>query len=161
MRRRSEGNDPRSRALSFHARSCDAESFLSVARSPSTSAAFFLALHRLICASRQLRGLLRATRLPAFSPGRRPRANAVRRVAPQEQPHSNHSRSSHPPTAFRATGLACSGGILAAGAAKTASMNPPESRRTDVPDAWFDHAAGVIMVRKACRLPVPDRRRGP
>ena len=26
--------------------------------------------------------LLRATRLPAFSPGRRPRANAVRRVAP-------------------------------------------------------------------------------
>ena len=82
MRRRSEGNDPRSRALSFHARSCDAESFLSVSRSPSTSAAFFLALHRLICASRQLRGLLRATRLPAFSPGRRPRANAVRRVAP-------------------------------------------------------------------------------
>ena len=80
---------------------------------------------------------------------------------PQEQPHSNHSRSSHGPTAFRATGLACSGGILAAGAAKTASLNPPESCRTDAPDAWFDHAAGVIMVRQTYRLPVQARRNEP
>ena len=82
MRRKSEENDHRTRSLSVYARSCDADSLLSVSRSPSTSAAFFLALHRLICAPRQTRGLLRATRLPAFSPGRRPRANAVRRVAP-------------------------------------------------------------------------------
>ena len=75
------------------------------------------------------------------------------KVAPQEQPHSNHSRSSHPPTAFCATGLAGSGGILAAGSDSPASMNPPESRRTDAPDAWFDHAAGVIMVRKTYRIP--------
>ena len=55
--------------------------------------------------------------------------------------------------AFRATGLAGSGDILAAGSAQTASRNPPESRRAAVPDAWFDHAAGVIMVRQTCRLP--------
>ena len=66
---------------------------------------------------------------------------------PQEQPHSNHSRSSHPPTAFRATGSACSGDILAARPAQPASMNPPESRRAAVPDAWFDHAAGAIILR--------------
>lgn len=72
----------------------------------------------------------------------------VRAVPPQEQPHSNHSRSSHPPTAFRATGLACFGGILAARPAKTATLNPAESRRTDAPDAWFDHAAGGVILRK-------------
>ena len=66
---------------------------------------------------------------------------------PQEQPHSNHSRSSHPPTAFGATRLACSGGILAAGSARTASLTTPESRRTVVPDARFDHAAGAIILR--------------
>ena len=76
---------------------------------------------------------------------------------PQEQPHSNHSRSSHPPTAFGATRLACSGGILAASPAQTASLTPPESRRTDAPDAWFDHAAGVILLRKTFRLPWPTR----
>ena len=73
-------------------------------------------------------------------------------MAPQEQPHSNHSQSSHPPTAFRATGLAGSGGILAAGSPQTANMNPPESRRALVPDAWFDHAAGAIIARKTRRL---------
>jgi hypothetical protein len=81
------------------------------------------------------------------------------KLAPQEQPHSNHSRSSHPPTAFGVTRLACSGSILAARPAQTASLNPPESRRADDPDAWFDHAAGAIIVRKTYRLPVPDRRR--
>jgi hypothetical protein len=40
-----------------------------------------------------------------------------------------------------------------------ASKNPPESWRTDAPDAWFDHAAGAIIVRKTYRLPVLDRRR--
>lgn len=82
-------------------------------------------------------------------------------MAPQEQPHSNHSRSSHPPTAFRATGLAGSDDILAARPAQTARMNPSESRRTVVPDAWFDHAAGVIMVRQTYRLPVQARRNEP
>ena len=72
---------------------------------------------------------------------------------PQEQPHSNHSRSSHGSAAFGATGSACSGGILAARPAQPASLNPPESRRTVVPDAWFDHAAEVIIVRKTYRLP--------
>jgi hypothetical protein len=80
---------------------------------------------------------------------------------PQEQPHSNHFRSSHPPTAFGATRLACSGGILAARPAQTASLTPPESRRTDVPDAWFEHAAGAIIVRRTYRLPVQARRSEP
>jgi hypothetical protein len=79
------------------------------------------------------------------------------KMAPQEQPHSNHSRSSHPPTALRATGLTCFGGNQAAGPVQTASMNPPESRRTDALDAWFDHAAGVIIVRRTYRLPVQAR----
>jgi hypothetical protein len=82
-------------------------------------------------------------------------------MAPQEQPQSNHSRSSHPSTALCATRLTGSGGILAAGSASPASLNPPESRQTDAPDARFDHAAGVIIDRKTYRLPVPDRRRGP
>jgi hypothetical protein len=56
--------------------------------------------------------------------------------------------------------LACFGGILTAGSAETPSLNPPESRRTDAPDAWFEHAAGAIIVRRTYRLPVPDRRRG-
>ena len=80
---------------------------------------------------------------------------------PQEQPHSNHSRPSHPPTAFGAAGSACSGGILAAESAQTARMNPPESLQADAPDAWFDHAAGAIIVRKTCRLPVQARRNEP
>ena len=77
---------------------------------------------------------------------------------PQEQPYSNHSRSSHPPTAFGATGLACSGGILATRPAQPASLTTQESLTATVPDAWFDHAVGVIIVRKTRRLPVPDRR---
>ena len=80
---------------------------------------------------------------------------------PQEQPHSNHSRSSHGATAFGATRLACSGGILAARPAHPASLTTPESRRTDAPDAWFDHAAGTIIVRMICRLPVQVRRNEP
>ncbi len=31
-------------------------------------------------------------------------------------------------------------------------MNPPESRRTAAPDAWFDYAAGVSIVRKTYHL---------
>jgi len=49
--------------------------------------------------------------------------------------------------------LACFGGILTAGSAQTASMNPPESRSAAAPDAWFDHAAGAIIMRKTYRLP--------
>jgi len=55
--------------------------------------------------------------------------------------------------------LACSGGILAAGRAQAAIQNAPESPSATAPDAWFDHATGVIIVRKTYRLPVPDRRR--
>ncbi len=74
------------------------------------------------------------------------------RMAPSAQPHSNHSRSSHPPTAFRATRSACSGDTLAAGSAQTGSLTTPESRLAVVPDAWFDHAAGAIIARKTRRL---------
>ncbi|MGI6098394.1 MAG: hypothetical protein ACOYD3_01410 [Kiritimatiellia bacterium] len=56
--------------------------------------------------------------------------------------------------------MTCSGGFPSAGSSPTASLTPPESRRIDAPDAWFDHPAGLIMVRTACLLPVPDRRRG-
>jgi hypothetical protein len=35
-----------------------------------------------------------------------------------------------------------------------ASLTTPESRQTDAPDAWFDHAAGAIIVRKTYRLPI-------
>jgi len=78
---------------------------------------------------------------------------------PQEQPHSNHSRKAHGPTAFGATRLACSGGNLAFGSAQPASLTTPESRHATASDAWFDRAAGAIIVRKTYRLPVPDRRR--
>jgi len=79
-------------------------------------------------------------------------------MAPRSLPHPNRSRLSHRADALAATGFACSGGTLATRPAQTANMNPPESRRAVVPDAWFDHAAGVIIVRKTYRLPVPDRR---
>jgi len=70
---------------------------------------------------------------------------------PQEQPHSNHSRKAHGPTAFGATRLACSGGNLAVGSAQPASLTTPEIRQTDDPYAWFDHAAGVVILRKTYR----------
>lgn len=80
------------------------------------------------------------------------------RMAPQEKPYSNHSRSSHPPTAFGAARLACSGGVMAVGSAQTASLKAAESPATTAPDAWFDHAVGVIMVRKTYRLPRTENR---
>ena len=75
---------------------------------------------------------------------------------PQEQPHSNHSRSSHPPT----PAVAGFGAARPPVTSHATSLNPPESLQAADPDAWFDHAAGAIIVRKTCRLPVPDRRRG-
>ena len=71
---------------------------------------------------------------------------------PQESPISNHSRSSHPPTASGVTGFACSGDILAARQAHPASLTTPESLSTAAPDARFDHTAEAIIVRKTYHL---------
>jgi len=82
------------------------------------------------------------------------------KMAPQESPVSNHSLIEHPPAALGPARLTCSTGVSVAGLARTASRSPPESPWASAPDAWFDHAAGMVIVRKTCRLPMTAACRG-